>query len=283
MRKIQSVKNAMEEAIVKSKKLKESILKARWTEVVGELAKKSTPLYLKEGVLYSLVEGPAFLQHMNMNKNKYIEKANKLLNGNYITDFRFKVGTIPIEEYFHEVETEAPDEPVVELTPWEKEGIRESCMEIEDIDLRDKIIHLKEESLKREKYLEKKGYKKCLECGALYDRSEGDICRVCENKVGKSREEKVFKIFSKNPYAGYEEIQDSIKEVTRDDFKRYKQKKLDNIYRRAYFLVKVGKKEEAIQCLYNYFRLETGNKNEYEIDSKSRNLVELIKEKIAGR
>lgn len=277
---IKSVKNAIEEAVVKSRKLKESILKARWNEVVGEVAKKSTPLYIREGTLYSLVEGPVFLQHMNMNKNNYLQRANKILKGNYLQDMRFKVGKISIEEYFHEDNIVGGEDDEIILTREELEEIRISSMEISDTEVRDKIIHLKEESLKREKYLAKKGYKKCTICGTPHDRNEGNLCRICENKRVKDREEKIFKIFSKDPYTSYEDVEKLIPGISRDDYKRYKDKKLDKIYRRAYFLVVDKKEEAAVECLYNYFRLETGNRNEYEIDTKSRNLVSVMKEKI---
>lgn len=278
---IKSVKNAIEEAVVKSRKLKESILKARWAEVVGEMAKKSTPLYIREGILYSLVEGPVFLQHMNMNKNNYLQKANKLLKGKYLHDMRFKVGKISLEGYFHEDNIVEDEEGEILLTSEELEEIRSSSEEISDSKLRERIIHLKEESLKRDKYLLKRGYKKCIACGTPHERSRGELCRICENKRVKDREEKVFRIFSKNPYTSFEEMEKIISGITRDEYKKYKDKKLDKIYRRAYFLVVDKKDKAAVECLYNYFRLETGNRNEYEIDTKSRNLVSVMKEKIA--
>ena len=278
---IKSVKNAIEEAVVKSRKLKESILKARWAEVVGEMAKKSTPLYIREGILYSLVEGPVFLQHMNMNKNNYLQRANKVLKGKYLHDMRFKVGKISLEEYFHEDNIVEDEEGEILLTSEELEEIRISSEEISDPELRERIIHLKEESLKRDKYLLKRGYKKCVACGTPHERSRGELCRICENKRVKDREEKVFRIFSKNPYTSFEEMEKTISGITKDEYKKYKDKKLDKIYRRAYFLVVDKKDKAAVECLYNYFRLETGNRNEYEIDTKSRNLVSVMKEKIA--
>lgn len=278
---IKSVKNAIEEAVVKSRKLKESILKARWSEVVGEMAKKSTPLYIREGILYSLVEGPVFLQHMNMNKNNYLQKANRVLKGKYLQDMRFKVGKISLEEYFHEENIVEDEGSEVLLTPEEIEEIRRSSEDIPDAETRERIIHLKEESLKRDKFLLRKGYKKCVACGTPHERSRGELCRICENKRVKDREENVFKIFSKNPYTGFEEMEKLISGITRDEYKKYKDKKLDKIYRRAYFLVVDKKEEAAVECLYNYFRLETGNRNEYEIDTRSRNLVLAMKEKIA--
>ncbi len=278
---IKSVKNAIEEAVIKSRKLKESILKARWSEVVGEMAKKSTPLYIREGILYSLVEGPVFLQHMNMNKNNYLQRANSVLKGEYLQDMRFKVGRIALEEYFHEENVVEGGDMEICLTTKEIEEIRRSSEEIPDPELRERIIHLKEESLKREKYLLKRGYKKCIACGTPHERSRGDLCRICENKKVKDREERVFKIFSKNPYTSFEEMEEMIPGMTRDEYKKYKDKKLDKIYRRAYFLVVAKKEEAAVECLYNYFRLETGNRNEYEVATKSRNLMLVMKEKIA--
>lgn len=281
MKGISSVKNAIEEAIVKSKKLKESILKGSWSEVVGEMAKKSTPLYIKEGVLFSLVEGSVFLQHMNMNKNNYIKNANKLLKGNYIKDMRFKVGKISLEDYFIEEEVRIEVDEKIDLSAEEIIEIKKSCSDIPNIEFREKIIHLKEEALKREKSLFKKGFRKCTLCGSFYNRSEGNICRICENKKTKDVEEKIFKIFSKNPYVTYEEIEKKIPSLSKDSYKGYKHKKLDKIYRKAYFLIAEGKEYEAEEWLITYFKLETGNKNEYELETQSKNLIVVIKEKLA--
>jgi len=281
MKGISSVKNAIEIAIVKSKKLKESILKSSWSEVVGEMAKKSAPLYIKEGVLFSVVEGSVFLQHMNMNKNNYIVNANKLLKGNYITDMRFKVGKISLEDYFLEKEHGVEEIEKIDLSAEEIIDIKKSCSDIADEELRDRIIHLKEEALKREKTLLKKGFKKCSLCGNIYDRSEGKICRICRNKKEKETEEKVFKVFTQNPYISYEEIEKKLPNLSKDDYKGYKAKKLDKIYRKAYFLIVEKKEEEAEEWLKTYFKLETGNRNEYEVETQSKNLIVVIKEKIA--
>lgn len=283
MREIVSVKDAIEVAITKSRKLKESILKARWSEVVGEMAKKSTLLYLKEGIIYSVVEGPAFIQHMSMSKSRYIKNANEILEGTYITDIKFKLGKISLEEFFLDEEVSEEEVGDVKLDPQELEEIRRSSQDIEDGSIRERIIHLKEEALKRDKYLSLKGYRKCRKCGSFYQNTSGSVCSICENKLDKTREEKVFKIFSEDPYAGYEELKAQLPQLTREEYKRYKQRKLDKIYRRAYFLLTEGMEGAAIYTLYDYFRLETGNRSEYELDEKSKSLVAAMKEKIAGR
>ncbi len=96
MNNVISVKDIIEEAVVKSKKLKEAIIRAKWKEIAGTLFFKSSPLYIKEGVLHVLVESSILLQHMYMNKNNYIEKINIILKDNYIEDIVFKVGNIPL-------------------------------------------------------------------------------------------------------------------------------------------------------------------------------------------
>ena len=53
---IMNVSEAVEEAIVKSRKLKEGIIRGHWRDIVGKLSRKSEPLWIKEGILYVLVE-----------------------------------------------------------------------------------------------------------------------------------------------------------------------------------------------------------------------------------
>jgi hypothetical protein len=285
MKNMTSVKEIIEEAVIKSKKLKEAMIRAKWEEIVEGLFFKSSPLYIKEGVLYVTVESSVLLQHMYMNKNNYIKRINEILKGNYISDMIFKVGKIPLEEYFKEnisSETERPDEVEAALSPHEYKELEKSVENIENKQIKDKVLSLKVKSLKREKSLKKIGYKYCSECGILHKNS-GKLCTICENKRHIKREETLLKLFRENPYTTLKEAEKFIYKLSKEEYDKGKEKKLDKIYKRAEFAIKDGSIEVARLELIEYFKLETGEKEIKRITEKADNLIELIREKLHRR
>ena len=287
MKNMTSVKEIIEEAVIKSKKLKEAMIRAKWEEIVEGLFFKSSPLYIKEGVLYVTVESSVLLQHMYMNKNKYIEKINKTLKGDYISDIVLKVGKIPIEEYFKdnpesESEVSRADEVEIVLSSDEYKELQKSVSNIENKQIQDKVLSLKIQSLKREKSLTKIGYKYCIECGILH-KNPGNLCTICENKRHIKREEILLKLFRENPYTSLEEAEKSIEGLSKEEYDKGKEKKLDKIYKRAEFAIKDGSIGDAHLELIEYFKLETGERELKRVAEKADNLIELIKEKLQRR
>lgn len=285
MKNMTSVKEIIEEAVIKSKKLKEAIIRAKWDEIVEGLFFKSSPLYIKEGVLYVTVESSVLLQHMYMNKNNYIKKINTILKGNYITDMIFKVGKIPLEEYFRDniaSEKEKPDEVEAALSPDEYKELQKSVENIENKQIKDRVLSLKVKSLKREKSLRKIGYKYCNECGILH-KNPGDLCTICENKNHLKREETLLKLFRENPYTTLKEAEKFIDKLSKEEYDKGKEKKLDKIYKRAEFAIKDRNIENARLDLIEYFKLETGEREIKRIKEKADNLIELIIEKLQRR
>ena len=89
MKGIISVKRMIEDAVSRSNTLRISIIKGAWPSIAGELGIKSEPLGIKDGILYTAVENSIFLHAMNMKKDKYIEKINRLLKGEYVVDIKY--------------------------------------------------------------------------------------------------------------------------------------------------------------------------------------------------
>lgn len=285
MKNMTSVKEIIEEAVIKSKKLKEAMIRAKWEEIVEGLFFKSSPLYIKEGVLYVTVESSVLLQHMYMNKNKHIEKINEILKGDYISDIILKVGKIPLEEYFKDnidSESDRPDEIESPISHEEYKELQKSVENIENKQIKDKVLSLKIQSLKREKSLMKIGYKYCSQCGILH-KNPKSLCTICENKDHLKREEILLRLFRENPYISFEEAEKSAEGLSKEEYDKGKEKKLDKIYKRAEFAIKDGSIGHARLELMDYFKLETGEKDIKRVVEKVENLIELIKEKLRRR
>ncbi|MBC2856224.1 DUF721 domain-containing protein [Cetobacterium sp. 2A] len=170
---INSVKDIVDEAIMKSRKLKEGIIKARWSEIVGKLYLKSNPLWIKEEVLYVLVEDSVFMHHMNMNKNKYIAKIEEILKDTYVKDIRFKISKIEKAIDNKELEmymNKNKDKP--------KPSVADEVIKTKGMSIEESIEYLRVISNEREQHLLNLGYKKCKRCGTMF-KGEESYCLPC--------------------------------------------------------------------------------------------------------
>lgn len=164
-----NVKEAIDEAVIKSRKLKEGIIRGYWNKITDKLSTKSTPLWIKDETLYVTVEDSIYLHHMSMNKEKYLKNINILLKGNYIKEIIFKVSKVKNIEYQKEY---------IENSEKIK---KEFKSELKDLSLEEKIEVLKKKSLEREKDLSLRGFKKCKSCGVMF-LGEDNLCKLCSLK-----------------------------------------------------------------------------------------------------
>lgn len=171
---VTSIKTVIEDAVVKSRKLKEGIIKGRWREITGNLSTKSQPLYIKDNTLFVLVENSAFLYHMNMNKNKYLEKISEILKDSYITEIRYKVSKIN-----ENIQNSMNDMYINSNKKTENDNFVTKRKEINsESDIKEALKTLKTLSEERQKFLLKHGFKKCKKCGTLFQ-GDGEICSLC--------------------------------------------------------------------------------------------------------
>lgn len=168
-----NVREAIEIAVQKSRKLKEGILRAYWCEVVGKLSTKTEPLFIKNSLLYVAVEDSLYLHHMSMNKNRYLVKIAQILKSNDIKDIRFKVSDVK-----ELISNRKQRDNFKELKNNEVERWDNSKSELENLTLKQKIEVLKRLSVEREKRLLNNGYRKCSNCGVLFE-GEGKRCKHC--------------------------------------------------------------------------------------------------------
>ena len=94
------LKEMVETAISKSRKLKEGIIRAKWESIAGELSKKSEPLYIKNRVLYVAAENSMWIQHLNFKKLDLLNRCNSVLGDSYLVDIFFKAGRVNLENKF---------------------------------------------------------------------------------------------------------------------------------------------------------------------------------------
>ncbi|MGL5122939.1 MAG: DciA family protein [Fusobacteriaceae bacterium] len=96
MLKILSIKNLIDAALKKSRKLKEIYIITNWSNIVGSLEKKSFPNYLKDKTLHVIVESSTVMHYMILNEEKYIKKCNEVINEDYIKEIRYKIGNLEL-------------------------------------------------------------------------------------------------------------------------------------------------------------------------------------------
>lgn len=161
-------------AIIKSRKLKEGMLRGYWKEIVGNLYKKSEPVKIKDKILYVIVEDAIYLHHMSMNKNNYLDNIEKLLKDRYIIDIRFRVSALNGYDYSG-LSKKIAEEKFKEQ---DLKEFRVKSVEFSKLTIEKKIEILKKESKERERRVIDKGYKRCRKCGKIFF-GENDYCDDC--------------------------------------------------------------------------------------------------------
>lgn len=80
-------------------RVKEYRLWKEWGNLVGEqIAKNCRPERIKDGILFLKVSSPVWAQQLQFMKGMVIEKVNRFMGGNGVTDLRFRVGNLGVTE-----------------------------------------------------------------------------------------------------------------------------------------------------------------------------------------
>ena len=109
-----------------------------WEEVVGpQIAKRTRPVRIREGVLEVNVDQPTWMQQLQLMKPKILTQLNAELGKATIKDLYLKRGKV-------NVRFEKPVEPppawrMVQLDESEKQQVEELLVAIEDPELRDEM------------------------------------------------------------------------------------------------------------------------------------------------
>lgn len=275
------LKEMVELAISKSRRLKEGILRAKWREIAGELSKKSEVLYIKNGILYVMAENSMWIQQLNFKKMELLKRCNEVLGDRYIVDMFFRAGKVKLENHFlisKEV-MEEYDPARIQLSHEELTFINISLEGVEDSAIREKLFKLNVNAKKKEKFLLAHGYKVCTDCHTLHD-SPGELCMVCENKLRHGLQEKLFALFKarldEGKPVGYKDAVKDIEDLSFEEFELIKKRKLDKIYKEMWISYKKGDRSALFDFCRKYFILELDTEDYKLVDSKAREYIERL-------
>ena len=275
------LKEMVETAISKSRKLKEGILRAKWENIAGELSKKSEALYIKNRVLYVAAENSMWIQHLNFKKLDLLNRCNDVLGDSYLVDIFFKAGKISLENKFMTVSDveEEYDPQKIELSQEEIGEIRIGLVDIEDLEIREKLFRIQLNAKKKEKFLLAHGYKICSNCHTLHNSSE-ELCTVCENKLRQEIQEKVFALFRKNLESGqplrYQQALQEIQSLSFEEFELIKKRKLDKIYKQMWNSYRKGDRESLAEFCREYFIIELESEDYNLVNSKAMEYIKRL-------
>ena len=171
---IVSLKSMIENAVSKSSLLRISMIKGAWESIADELAVKSEPLGIKDEILYTAVENSIYLHAMEMKKRAYLARIEKLLNGKYVKDIKYRVRKIDIH-----AKIERGDN-IIEIDKAPKRVFEDH--KTKNMSVEESIKYLSVLAKKREEYLLKNTeYKRCRECGRIFLGME-DTCPQCRGE-----------------------------------------------------------------------------------------------------
>jgi hypothetical protein len=279
MQNLVNVSDLMETAIIKSRLLKEGILKSQWDKIVGELSKKSFVIFLKDGKLFVGVENSIWIQQMTFQKSMIIEKINEFLGGEYIKEIIFKIGKKDTKEYFLDEEKDSDLEVMnleeILLTQEEYQRIEDELVKIKDEKIRKQTEKVLEKSYKRKKYLKLHGYRKC-ECGVFFSSTE-PMCAICMNKKVLELEETLMRGFKNKKLLKYSVAVKEIINLTEKEYERIKLKKLSKIKKDIDIYLRNRNKEKAFKLAKLYFTIELGSVDDHHIERKAEEFIEILK------
>ena len=102
-----------------------------WHKAVGEkIAKNTLPQTIKKNILFVTVSNSVWMQELQFLKEQIRERINKDLPTLTIEDIRFKIGPVT------EKHRPSSAEPLLPLSPEEKEDVKKHGASIKDPDLR---------------------------------------------------------------------------------------------------------------------------------------------------
>lgn len=153
-----------------------------WEKVSGEtIGGVTSPLQVKNHILYVQVPNHAMQHELNMLKEGYIERINERLGRDELKDIKFKVG------YSNGSETDSSDKKLnldeISLSYQETAELNEILDELEEGRLKETFLRLFAGFKKVEKAREKLGWARCERCG-VYHKSDGSVCPACKLELG---------------------------------------------------------------------------------------------------
>ena len=103
MKSIKSLSNVIQNEINKNINFKFNYIKSNWDKIIGDnLSLKTSPNFIKNGIIYITVANSAWLQELNFLRFKLIKNINEFISEEFIENAKFKVGIIKNETNMYE-------------------------------------------------------------------------------------------------------------------------------------------------------------------------------------
>ncbi len=202
--------------ILGSKKKREqycsALLKLRWSEIAGlQIAKKSSPGRLDNGVLFLKVAGSAWAHNLLTMKKEFLAKINAF---SPVIALKIKIDDIKIvnvakiEEPAQLVQ-EAEELSLPDLTDEEISKIEEKVFPMQNQILASSISRIMIKDRKRQKYYWQTNGRRCEICGAVLSYKK-KRCVVCEKDKVQKDNEKLSAVFYDLPWIEYQDAQKEV-------------------------------------------------------------------------
>ncbi len=155
-----------------------------WDEVVGaQLAQVARPLRLDADTLWVAVKSHAWMQELTFHKRMILQRLNERIGAERFREIRFTVrAQIPTVFQREEEATagDAPPEPTLSDEEWAT--VEANLQGVSDPDLRDALRRAQLASLRYQKQLEQRGWRRCSVCGC-YHGDGSAVCFLCQRGV----------------------------------------------------------------------------------------------------
>jgi len=153
-----------------------------WDEIVGaQLAQVARPLRIDAHTLWVAVKSHAWLQELTFHKRTILQRLNERVGEERFREVRFTVRA-QLPAVFEAAGDEAADEPPAEPLPLSEAELAEveaNLQGVSDPALRDALRRAQLASLRYQKQLEQRGWRKCPMCGC-YHSGDSAVCFLCE-------------------------------------------------------------------------------------------------------
>jgi hypothetical protein len=133
-------------------------------------------------------------------------------------------------------------------------------------------------SKKREKFLLEEGNSKCIDCGVIFKGTDKTRCVSCENKLRKMKRELIYDLVKTNPHISYQEVKIVLKDLRIEEFDDIKLKIKERYYKEMHDFINKDKTEDYKEHERIYFSLETGIRDNSEIEFLVNNYLLRIEE-----
>jgi hypothetical protein len=153
-----------------------------WDAVVGvHLAQVARPLRVDADTLWVAVKSHAWVQELTFHKRTILQRLNAHIGEERFREVRFTVrAQLPtvFEAADGEAESTPPPEPP-QLSEAELAEVEANLQGISDPALRDALRRAQLATLRYQKQLEQRGWRKCPMC-ECYHRGDSAVCFLCE-------------------------------------------------------------------------------------------------------